>query len=70
MICVQIINGEKHYIIKAPGRNENPANSKDFDKSKIRRAMKKEASKPLLLSREEWENWMRLQRVPRAKVTP
>jgi hypothetical protein len=56
VICVQIINGETHYIIKALRGNKNPANSKGFNKAKIRRTMKDEASRPLLLLREEGEN--------------
>lgn len=53
VVCVQTINGEKHYIVQSLEGNENPVDSKDFDEAKIRRTMKKEASKPLLLLRAE-----------------
>jgi len=53
VICVQTVNGERHYIVRTLDSNENPANSKDFDEAKIRRTMKEEASRPLLLLRAE-----------------
>jgi hypothetical protein len=53
VICVQTINAEKHYIVQSLERNENQANSEDFDEAKIRRAMKEDASRPLLLLRAE-----------------
>lgn len=53
VICVQTINGEKHYVVESLEDNENTDNSVDFDEAKVRRNMKKEASKPLLLFRAE-----------------
>jgi hypothetical protein len=53
VIRVQTINGEKHYVVHNLKSNESPANSEDFDEVKIRRTMKKEASRPVLLLREE-----------------
>jgi hypothetical protein len=53
VVCVQIINGEKHYVIQSLEGKENPAGSEDFDEAKIRMITKKEASKPLLLLRAE-----------------
>jgi predicted Ser/Thr protein kinase len=53
VVEIQTINGEKHYVIQNLNVNEKPANIIDFDDAKIRRTMKKEASKPLLLSRAE-----------------
>jgi hypothetical protein len=53
VVCVQVINGEKHYVVHSFEDTENPAGSDNFDQIKIRRMMKKEASKPLLLLREE-----------------
>ena len=53
VVCVKTINGEKHYIVESLEGNESPENGMDFDKDKIRRNMKEEASKPLLLLRAE-----------------
>ncbi|MGB8780717.1 MAG: hypothetical protein WCD81_08730 [Candidatus Bathyarchaeia archaeon] len=53
VVCVQTINGEKHYVVHSFEGNENPAGSIDFDEAKIRMITKKEASKPLLLLRAE-----------------
>ncbi len=53
VVCVQSVNGEKHYVVHSLEGNENPANSIDFDEAKIRMITKKEASKPLLLLRAE-----------------
>jgi hypothetical protein len=53
VIRVQTINGEKHYVVQSLEGNENPDNSIDFDEAKVRRNMKKEASKLLLLLRAE-----------------
>ena len=53
VICVQTINGENHYVVQSLEANENPDGSIDFDEAKVRRDMKKEASKPLLLWRAE-----------------
>lgn len=53
VICVQIVNGEKHYVVQSLESNEDPANNEDFDEAKIRMVTKKEASKPLLLLRAE-----------------
>jgi hypothetical protein len=51
--CVQTINGEKHYIVQSPESNEKSVGIEDFDEAKIRRTMKEEASRPLLLLRAE-----------------
>jgi len=53
VVCVQTINGENHYVVQSLEANENPDGSIDFDEAKVRRDMKKEASKPLLLWRAE-----------------
>jgi hypothetical protein len=53
VIRVQTVNGEKHYVVQSFEGNENPDNSIDFDEAKVRRTMKKEASRSLLLLREE-----------------
>jgi hypothetical protein len=53
VVCVQTINGEKHYIVQSLEDNKNSDNSMDFDEAKVRRNMKKEASKRLLLLRAE-----------------
>jgi hypothetical protein len=53
VISIETVNGEKHYVVRTLKRNENPVNSEDFDGANIRRTMKKEASEPLLLLREE-----------------
>jgi hypothetical protein len=53
MVCVQIVNGEKHYIVQSFQGNENPDKSIDLDEAEVRRTMKKEAAKPLLLLRAE-----------------
>ena len=50
-VCVQTINGEKHYVVRSLKGNENPDNCIDFDDAEVRKNMKKEASKPLLLLR-------------------
>jgi hypothetical protein len=53
IIRVQTINGEKHFLVRSLEGNENLSSSEDFDEAKIRRTMKKEASRPLLLLRAE-----------------
>jgi hypothetical protein len=53
VVCVQTINGEKHYVVESLEGNENPENSVDFDEARVKRNMKKEASKRLLLLRAE-----------------
>ena len=51
VICIQTVNGEKHYVVRSLKGNENPAKGDDFDETEIRRNMKKEAARPLLLLR-------------------
>jgi hypothetical protein len=46
-------NGEIHLILQEPGLDENRTNAEDFGEDEIREIMKKEASKPLLILREE-----------------
>lgn len=53
LVCIQTVNGEKHYVVRSLESNENPENSMDFSEDKVRRKMKKEASKPLFLLRAE-----------------
>ena len=53
VVCVQTIDGENHYVVQSLEANENPDGSIDFDEAKVRRDMKKEASRPLLLWRAE-----------------
>ena len=53
VLCVKTINGEKHYVVRSLKGNESFAESEDFDEAKIRRIMRKEASRPLLLVRAE-----------------
>jgi hypothetical protein len=53
VIRVRNINGEKHYVVQSLEDDEDLVNFKDFDEARMKRIMKKEASKPLLLLREE-----------------
>jgi hypothetical protein len=53
VVRVHTVNGEKHYVVQNLEDNENLGDSIDFDDAKIRRTMRKEASKPLLLLRAE-----------------
>jgi hypothetical protein len=46
-------NGEIHLILQESGLDENGKNAEDFGEDEIREIMKKEASKPLLILREE-----------------
>jgi hypothetical protein len=46
-------NGEIHFILQEFRLDENRKNAEDFDEDEIRKIMKKEASKPLLILREE-----------------
>ena len=46
-------NGEIHLIIQEFRLDENRKNAEDFNEDEIRKIMKKEASKPLLILREE-----------------
>ena len=46
-------NGEIHFILQEAKFDETRKNSEDFDEAEIRKIMKKEASKPLLLLRAE-----------------
>jgi hypothetical protein len=45
-------NGEIHLILPESRFNENRENAEDLDDAEIRKIMKKEASKPLLILRE------------------
>jgi hypothetical protein len=49
----QSINGEIHLVFPEPKPEETGENPNDIDEAEIRKIMKKEASKPLLLFREE-----------------
>ena len=49
----QFVNGEIHLILLEPKFDETKKNTKDFDEAEIRKTMKNEASKPLLLLRTE-----------------
>jgi hypothetical protein len=53
VVYVQTIDGENHYVVQSLEANENTDGSIDFDEAKVRRDMKKEAAKPLLLLRAE-----------------
>ena len=46
-------NGEIHLIIQEFRLDENRKNAEDFNEDEIRKIMKKEAAKPLLILREE-----------------
>ena len=46
-------NGEIHLILPESMFDETKGTAEDFDKAEIRKIMKKEASKPLLLLRAE-----------------
>jgi hypothetical protein len=46
-------NGEIHLIFQESRFDKNRENAEDLDEAKIRMIMKKEASKPLLILREE-----------------
>jgi hypothetical protein len=46
-------NGEIHFILQEPRFDANRRKSEDLDEAEIRIIMKKEASKPLLILREE-----------------
>jgi chemotaxis receptor (MCP) glutamine deamidase CheD len=47
------LNGEIHFILPESKSDENKKNAENFDEAEIRKLMKKEAAKPLLLLREE-----------------
>jgi hypothetical protein len=53
VVDVRTINGEKHYVVQSLDCDGNPAKCKDFDEAEVKRIMKKEAAKPLLLLRTE-----------------
>jgi len=46
-------NGEIHLILRELRFDENSKNVENLDEAQIRRIMKKEAAKPLLILREE-----------------
>jgi hypothetical protein len=46
-------DGEIHFILRESRIDKGFENGKDFDEARVKRIMKKEASKPLLLLREE-----------------
>ncbi len=46
-------NGEIHLILQEYGLDDNRKNAEDLDVDRIKRIMKEEASKPLLIMREE-----------------
>ena len=47
------LNGEIHLILRESRFNESRRNEEDLDEAEIRKIMRKEASKPLLILREE-----------------
>jgi hypothetical protein len=47
------LNGEIHFILPESKFDETKKNAENFDDAEIRKLMKKEATKPLLLLREE-----------------
>jgi hypothetical protein len=47
------LNGEIHFILLESQLDETRKNAENFDHAEIRKLMKKEAAKPLLLLREE-----------------
>ena len=49
----QSLNGEIHLILQESMFDETRKTAEDFDEAEIRKVMKKEASKPLLLFRSE-----------------
>ena len=49
----QASDGEVHFILAGSVFDEAAENAADFDEGEMRRIMKKEASKPLLLLRAE-----------------
>jgi hypothetical protein len=53
MLRVESLNGEIHFVFAEPTSNENTKNDKEYDETEIRRIMRKEVSKPLLLVRSE-----------------
>ena len=53
VVGVQARNGEIHLVLAEYVPNGNTEKAVDFDESTIRRIMKKEVSKPLLLVRSE-----------------
>ena len=50
---MQSLNGEIHLVLADYLMDENTKNAEDFDETEIRKIMKKEVSKPLLLARSE-----------------
>ncbi len=53
VVRVQSLNGEVHFVFPDSMSDEKPKNARNFDEIEIRRIMKKEVSKPLLLVRSE-----------------
>ena len=53
VIREQSSNGEIHLILRESRFDENNKNAEDLDEAEIRKIMRKEASKPLLILREE-----------------
>jgi hypothetical protein len=53
VVRVQSRNGEIHLVLADQMLDEDSKNARDFDETEIRRIMKKEVSKPLLLVRSE-----------------
>ncbi len=53
VIRVESRNGEIHVVLADQTLNESGKNASDFDDAEIRRIMKKEVSKPLMLVRSE-----------------
>ena len=53
VVMVQSLNGEVHFVFPDSMSDEKPKNARNFDEIEIRRIMRKEVSKPLLLVRSE-----------------
>jgi hypothetical protein len=53
VVRVQSSNGEIHFVFAESTWDENSEHAEDFDEIEIRRIMKKEVVKPLLLVRSE-----------------
>jgi hypothetical protein len=51
-IRVDSPNGEIHYLLRESSILNRPENAKNFDEVELKKSSKKDASKPLLLTRE------------------
>jgi len=53
VIRVESFNGDTHFVILESQLSEKRENAEDYDEAEVKKASKRDASKPLILARAE-----------------